>query len=318
LRSRRRPPPPPVALSPRTTLSSGLSRSGARRMPPQQQEGEAGYISKPLPGGCEVPPVPPRRVRSSRAAALGAALGSRCRAGAGGAGGAGAEPRRSIKCVLVGDGAVGKTSLVVSYTTNGYPTEYIPTAFDNFSAVVSVDGRPVRLQLCDTAGQRLSLDIHVAFAFVQDEFDKLRPLCYTNTDIFLLCFSVVSPSSFQNVSEKWVPEIRCHCPKAPIILVGTQSDLREDVKVLIELDKCKEKPVAEEAARLCAEEIKAASYIECSALTQKNLKEVFDAAIVAGIQYSDTQQQPKKSKSRTPDKMKNLSKSWWKKYCCFV
>uniref|UniRef100_A0A8C0F1G6 Ras homolog family member U n=1 Tax=Bubo bubo TaxID=30461 RepID=A0A8C0F1G6_BUBBB len=172
------------------------------------------------------------------------------------------------------------------------------------SSVVSVDGKPVRLQLCDTAGQ--------------DEFDKLRPLCYTNTDIFLLCFSVVSPSSFQNVSEKWVPEIRCHCPKAPIILVGTQSDLREDVKVLIELDKCKEKPVSEEAAKLCAEEIKAASYIECSALTQKNLKEVFDAAIVAGIQYSDTQQQPKKSKCRTPDKMKNLSKSWWKKYCCFV
>ncbi|KAH0622488.1 hypothetical protein JD844_024840 [Phrynosoma platyrhinos] len=294
-------------------------------MPPQQQqeEGESGYISKPLAaggggggGGVEVPPVPPRRVRGSRgaaaAAAFGAALGGRCRASW--------EPRRSLKCVLVGDGAVGKTSLVVSYTTNGYPTEYVPTAFDNFSgeegrvsgrfsgkghtAVVSVDGRPVRLQLCDTAGQ--------------DEFDKLRPLCYTNTDIFLLCFSVVSPSSFQNVSEKWVPEIRCHCPKAPIILVGTQSDLREDVKVLIELDKCKEKPVAEEAARLCAEEIKATSYIECSALTQKNLKEVFDAAIVTGIQYSDSQQQPKKSKSRTPDKMKNLSKSWWKKYCCFV
>uniref|UniRef100_A0A8C9CT79 Ras homolog family member U n=1 Tax=Peromyscus maniculatus bairdii TaxID=230844 RepID=A0A8C9CT79_PERMB len=171
-------------------------------------------------------------------------------------------------------------------------------------AVVSVDGRPVRLQLCDTAGQ--------------DEFDKLRPLCYTNADIFLLCFSVVSPTSFQNVSEKWVPEIRCHCPKAPIILVGTQSDLREDVKVLIELDKCKEKPVPEEAAKLCAEEIKAVSYIECSALTQKNLKEVFDAAIVAGIQHSDSQQQPKKSKSRTPEKVRDLSKSWWRKYCCLA
>nr|XP_021151840.1 rho-related GTP-binding protein RhoU [Columba livia] len=196
------------------------------------------------------------------------------------------------------------TVLLKQFSFFGLTTLFpAPSSFLS-KAVVSVDGKPVRLQLCDTAGQ--------------DEFDKLRPLCYTNTDIFLLCFSVVSPSSFQNVSEKWVPEIRCHCPKAPIILVGTQSDLREDVKVLIELDKCKEKPVSEEAAKLCAEEIKAASYIECSALTQKNLKEVFDAAIVAGIQYSDTQQQPKKSKCRTPDKMKNLSKSWWKKYCCFV
>ncbi|XP_053463484.1 rho-related GTP-binding protein RhoU isoform X2 [Nycticebus coucang] len=228
-------------------------------MPPQQ--GHPAFL-----GRCEAPPVPPRRERGGRGGRGSAEPGSRGRAG-------GAEGR-GVKCVLVGDGAVGKTSLVVSYTTNGYPTEYIPTAFDNFSAVVSVDGRPVRLQLCDTAGQ--------------------------------------------NVSEKWVPEIRCHCPKAPIVLVGTQSDLREDVKVLIELDKCREKPVPEEAAKLCAEEIKAASYIECSALTQKNLKEVFDAAIVAGIQYSDTQQQPNKSKSRTPDKMKNLSKSWWKKYCCFI
>ncbi|ELK05053.1 Rho-related GTP-binding protein RhoU, partial [Pteropus alecto] len=174
----------------------------------------------------------------------------------------------------------------------------------SFLAVVSVDGRPVRLQLCDTAGQ--------------DEFDRLRPLCYTNADVFLLCFSVVSPSSFQNVGEKWVPEIRCHCPRAPIILVGTQSDLREDVKVLIELDKGKEKPVPEEAAQLCAQEVKAACYIECSALTQKNLKEVFDAAIVTAMQASDARQQPQDAKRRTPDTMEALPTPWWQKYCCFV
>lgn len=213
-----------------------------------------------------------------------------------------------MKCVLVGDGAVGKTSLVVSYTTNGYPTEYVPTAFDNFSAVVSVDGQPVKLQLCDTAGQ--------------DEFDKLRPLCYTSADVFLLCFSVVSPASFQNVPEKWVPEIRKHAPFAPLVLVGTQCDLREDVKVLIDLAKYRERPVDPVDAQDCAMEIGAVAYLECSSLTQKNLKEVFDTAILASLQnYSSHKHQRGKKKRRkkqrqTPDKMKSLSKSWWRRYCC--
>ncbi|KAK1160553.1 rho-related GTP-binding protein RhoU-like [Acipenser oxyrinchus oxyrinchus] len=124
-----------------------------------------------------------------------------------------------IKCVLVGDGAVGKTSLIVSYTTNGYPTEYLPTAFDTFS----VDDTPVRIQLCDTAGQ--------------EEFDCLRSLCYPGTDVFIVCFSVVNPSSFQNITEKWIPEIRAYSPSTPIILVGAQTDLRHDVNVLINLDE---------------------------------------------------------------------------------
>uniref|UniRef100_A0A8C4NML2 Ras homolog family member U n=1 Tax=Eptatretus burgeri TaxID=7764 RepID=A0A8C4NML2_EPTBU len=186
------------------------------------------------------------------------------------------KARRQLKCVLVGDGAVGKTSLVVSYTTNGYPTEYVPTALDNYSASVNVDGTPVRLQLCDLAGQ--------------DDFDKLRPLCYPNTDVFLLCFSVVNPSSFQNVTEKWVPEIRRHCPRAPIVLVGTQCDLRSDVHVLIELNRARERPVSEVAAGLCAEKAGAVDYVECSALTQKNLKEVFDSAILAAVRRAEAVQ----------------------------
>lgn len=49
--------------------------------------------------------------------------------------------------------------------------------------------------------------------------------------MFLVCFSVVSPTSFHNVREKWLPELRHHNPRVPIVLVGTQSDLRTDVKV---------------------------------------------------------------------------------------
>jgi Ras family protein U len=166
---------------------------------------------------------------------------------------------------------VGKTSLIVSYTTNGYPTEYVPTAFDNYSVVVTIDNKPCQLQLCDTAGQ--------------DDFDTLRPLCYPQTNVFLLCFSVVCPTSFHNISEKWLPEIKRHGNKAPIVLIGTQCDLRHDVKVLIELAQNHEQPVSSEVAQRVANKINAIKYIECSALTQKNLKEVFDTAILSGIEY---------------------------------
>lgn len=231
------------------------------------------------------PPVPPHKPRQ----------GSR-----------GADPQeRFLKCVLLGDGAVGKTSLVVSYTTNGYPTKYVPTAFDDFSAVVQVDGTPIRLQLCDTAGQ--------------DEFDKLRHFCYHKSAVFLLCFSVVSPSSYQNVVEKWMPEIRAHCPAAPVLLVGTQCDLRGDVKVLIELAACREKPVSAADARGLAEKIGAVAYVECSSLTQKNLKDVFDLAIVCGLRQVDRQVAgERKMKALTANKMRTLSRSWWKKYICVI
>uniref|UniRef100_A0A8C3FAD0 Rho-related GTP-binding protein RhoU n=1 Tax=Chrysemys picta bellii TaxID=8478 RepID=A0A8C3FAD0_CHRPI len=204
-----------------------------------------------------------------------------------------------LQCVLLGDGAVGKTSLAVSYSANGYPARYVPTALDRFSAVVQVDSAPVRLHLCDTAGQ--------------DEFDTLRRLCYTKADVFLLCFSVVAPASFQNVGEKWVPELCRLCPAAPLLLVGTQCDLRQDVQVLIQLARRREKPVAEPAARALAQKVGAVGYVECSALTQQNLKEVFDTAILAGLRHAEARGRRARS---TASKVRTLSKAWWKKYVC--
>jgi len=177
---------------------------------------------------------------------------------------------RRVKLVAVGDGAVGKTCLLISYTTNAFPGVYVPTVFDNYSTDVKVDGKLVNLALWDTAGQ--------------EDYDKLRPLSYTQTDVFLLCFSLINPASFDNVMQKWAKELRYHAPNVPILLIGTKKDLREtesdDRKAIVEALAAQGRKIISygegEAKGL---EIGAVKYMECSAMSQEGLRDIFDDAI---------------------------------------
>ena len=74
------------------------------------------------------------------------------------------------------------------------------------SANINVGGTPYLLELIDTAGQ--------------EDYDKLRPLSYNKANIFLVCYSVVVPSSFTNVKETWIPELREHAAGVPFVLVS--------------------------------------------------------------------------------------------------
>ena len=139
-----------------------------------------------------------------------------------------------------------------------------------------IGDEPYTLGLFDTAGQ--------------EDYDRLRPLSYPQTDVFLVCFSVTSPASFENVREKWFPEVHHHCPGVPCLIVGTQTDLRDDPSVREKLGKQKMSPVRKEDGEKMARELGAVRYVECSALTQYKLKDVFDE--VSDMQRSEEPSPP--------------------------
>ncbi|KAF7249744.1 Transforming protein RhoA, partial [Varanus komodoensis] len=194
------------------------------------------------------------------------------------------------KLVIVGDGACGKTCLLIVFSKDQFPEVYVPTVFENYVADIEVDGKQVELALWDTAGQ--------------EDYDRLRPLSYPDTDVILMCFSIDSPDSLENIPEKWTPEVKHFCPNVPIILVGNKKDLRNDEHTRRELAKMKqaelkaayisssllsqqqpcEEPVKPEEGRDMANRIGAFGYMECSAKTKDGVREVFEMATRAALQ----------------------------------
>lgn len=167
---------------------------------------------------------------------------------------------------------MGKTSLLKSYATKEFSKEYTTTVFDNYSVDVMVNGEVCNVGIIDTPSHQ--------------NYDKLRPMSYNQTDIILVCYSVVKQNSFRSITEKWVPEINFFASKTPFMIVGTQIDLRKDLEVKIKPDKNGKKEnkwLSQKQGKKLSKELakygNCIGYVECSALTQQGLKTVFDEAI---------------------------------------
>ncbi|KAM5320085.1 rho-related GTP-binding protein RhoD isoform 2-T2 [Glossophaga mutica] len=130
---------------------------------------------------------------------------------------------RSVKVVLVGDGGCGKTSLLMVFAEGAFPESYTPTVFERLTVNLQMKGKPVHLQIWDTAGQV--------------DYDRLRPLFYPDASVLLLCFDVTSPHSFDNIFNRWYPEVNHFCKEVPIIVVGCKTDLRKDRSLVKRLRK---------------------------------------------------------------------------------
>jgi small GTP-binding protein len=173
---------------------------------------------------------------------------------------------RAIKVALVGDGTVGKTCMLMSYVCQAFMEDYIPTMFDNFSAIEEVDGELVNVILWDTAGQ--------------EDYETIRTTtCFPNTHMFILCFSVVHPDSFHNIKQKWLPELQKSCPDTPFILVGTKADLRNDEETIRKLQEKSREPISEKMGKKKAKEIKARLYLECTAREVDSVNQIFRQAL---------------------------------------
>ncbi|NXH17376.1 RHOF protein, partial [Bucco capensis] len=172
--------------------------------------------------------------------------------------------KKEVKVVIVGDGGCGKTSLLMVYAKGYFPEQHTRSVFEKYTTIVTVGKKEVTLNLYDTAGQ--------------EDCDRLRPLSYQNTNVVLICYSVMNPTSYENVAAKWYPEVNHFCRGVPVVLVGCKTDLRKDKEQLCKLRASKQKPITYNQGKAACQQINAEIYLECSAKCRENIENVFKEA----------------------------------------
>eukprot|EP00761_Pharyngomonas_kirbyi_P013230 gb/GECH01013257.1/.p1 GENE.gb/GECH01013257.1/~~gb/GECH01013257.1/.p1 ORF type:complete len:186 (+),score=28.40 gb/GECH01013257.1/:1-558(+) len=174
----------------------------------------------------------------------------------------------NLKVVVVGDGAVGKTCLLNTFTHDEFPENYTPTIFENFQKTMDTPTHgSITLSLWDTAGQ--------------EDYDRLRRLSYPKTDVFIVCFALDDVRSLENVKAVWVPEVKLYRPKTPFIIAGLKSDLR---------DPTNSRSVSTDLANRYAQTVGAVCCRECSAKSRQGVTQVFESAIQASMEENQSKE----------------------------
>lgn len=224
------------------------------------------------------------------------------------------QPKQEyVKCVVVGDAAVGKTRLICSYVydqpglsiSSLYHKPHVPTVFaiDQYvsdpivrkRAKTTINGVCVQLRIWDTFG----------------DHEKNKKFSFESAHVVVVCYNIGSRSSLRNINATWYPEIKKYCPRVPIILVGTQFDRRYSDPILFNTSSqfttltdllsigfkgfvcggsnCKnisqQTCISPEVGRQTAREISAVMYQEASVVTKYGVTEVFENAIKAALVY---------------------------------
>ena len=179
---------------------------------------------------------------------------------------------KTIRLKLIGDSNIGKHVLTLLFTLGTIP-DGNEHHCENYETTVKIDNQIIQLKI----------NVYKA----RDEVNYIwEPQYYNDTDIFLLCFSIDNLRSFQNIFNKWYPEIHHYEPSIPFILVGLKSDQRHSI--------IKKEIVSIEEAQQKAKEIQALHYIECSTLWNENVASVFEIAIKTALKKSNEKEKMKK------------------------
>ncbi|XP_035812852.2 uncharacterized protein LOC111581376 isoform X4 [Amphiprion ocellaris] len=172
--------------------------------------------------------------------------------------------QKEFSVVAVGDGLCGRSSLITTYTTGVFPESWTPTVIESAVANTVFEGQQFQLNIWDCAAD--------------EEYDRLRTLCYPTADVVLICYDVMSPSSFNNVFQKWYPEVQHFCAGVPIILVGCKTDLRSDKFLEEKLWSLGQNAIMYTQGEEARRKISAVAYLECSAKCNENVDDVFREA----------------------------------------